>query len=184
MDILKFAEIVGKLKKVKRTGWVRKHIPSPESVAEHSFRVAVLASVIAPKLGLDQAKAVQMALFHDLGEAEVGDIVTHNGKQTLPNYEEKINQERAGLKKVLSHINGTEYLKLFDEFEENKTPVAKLIKDLDKLEMAIQALEYEQEYKINLQTFFESSQTLIKGKKMASLLEAIKKLRPETNRNE
>jgi len=45
MDILKFAQIVGKLKRLKRTGWVVNKINNPETVAEHVFRLAILTRI-------------------------------------------------------------------------------------------------------------------------------------------
>ncbi len=65
-NLIKFAKIVGKLKRLKRTGWVKNNIIDPESVAEHSFRLAVLTMVLAPKVGVDQLKTTKMALIHDL----------------------------------------------------------------------------------------------------------------------
>lgn len=132
------------------------NIPFPESVAEHSFRVAVLAMFLTPTLGADVNKSVKMALLHDIGEAETGDIITVRGKKILNNLPAKQEKERNALKTILSLINEKEYLKLFDEFEENKTKEAQLVKQLCRLVMAIQAYEYEKEHNINLQEFFEN----------------------------
>ena len=77
-DYLDFLKNVGKSKRLLRTGWVREKVKDPESVAEHSFRVSVLAMVLTDKLGydLDKNKLIKMALLHDLGEVITGDIVT------------------------------------------------------------------------------------------------------------
>jgi len=177
MEIIDFSLILGKLKKLKRTGWIKHNIPFPESVAEHSFRVAVLAMFLAPNLDADVNKSVKMALLHDIGEAEVGDVITERGKKILNNLPSKLKKERNALKTILSLINKQEYLELFDEFEENKTKEAQLVKQLDKLEMAIQAYEYEKEHKINLEEFFENSETAIKNPYLKKILSELEKSR-------
>lgn len=177
MKILDFAFILGKLKKTKRTGWVREKVPNPESVAEHSFRMAVLAMIFAPSIGADPVKTIKMALVHDIGEAETGDIVTARGMNAGLNLEDKIIKERKAFLKIFSLINGDEYVQLFDEFENNQTKEAKLVKQLDKLEMAIQALEYEQEHNINLQEFFDHANSIIIDKNIKKIMSQILKLR-------
>lgn len=177
MKLLDFFQTVGKLKTIKRTGWINHKIPNPESVADHSFRTAVLAMVLAPKLGVNVEKAIKMALVHDIGEAKIGDVVTMQGKQTLATQSEKLELEAAAFKQIFSLIDGDQFVSLFNEFEEGVTKEAKLVKELDKLEMAMQAYEYEKEYKINLEVFFENSRTLIQSKEIREILEEIEKLR-------
>jgi putative hydrolases of HD superfamily len=174
MDILKFAETIGKLKRLKRTGWVRSNIPNPESVAEHSFRVAILTMVLAPILGVDEAKAVKMALIHDLGEAEIGDIVTVRRGKRLANQKTKLAAERKALIHILTLIDSPQaYISLFDEYEENKTPEARLVKQIDRLEMGIQALEYEQDHGIDLEEFFETTQAAVIHEELRLILEVV-----------
>lgn len=176
-NLVEFAKKLGTLKRLKRTGWVKHNVPDPESVAEHSFRVAMLASIFAPQLGLDELVAIKMALIHDIGEAEIGDVITQIGKTVLPNHEDKIAQEKKAVATLSHLIDREDFLRLFNEFEENKTPIAQLVKELDKLEMAIQAYEYETEHDIDLQTFFDNTHTHIKSKDMLLILEEIEKLR-------
>lgn len=178
MKVIDFILIIGKLKTLKRTGWVRNKIPNPESVADHSFRVAILAMVLAPKLGVDREKSIKMALVHDIGEAEIGDIVTIKGNKTLNNVSFKIKKETKAIENIFSLIKGKKYIELFKEYKENKTKVAKFVKQLDKLERAIQAYEYEKKHKINLDEFFENAKTIIKDR---FLLELLSKL--EANRD-
>lgn len=177
MKILDFAFILGKLKKTKRTGWVRENVQNPESIAEHSFRMAVLTMILAPKVGADSVKAIKMALVHDIGEAEIGDVVTTRGLKVQSNLKDKIQQERQALTQILNLIEGTEYLELFDEFEANQTKEAKLVKQIDKLEMVIQALEYEQEYDINLQEFFDDANSKILDENIKGIMSEILELR-------
>jgi len=177
MKLIDFFEIVGKLKTIKRTGWAKNNVPSPESVAEHSFRFAVMAMVLAPKVGVNVEKAIKMALIHDIGKARTGDLIIMQGEQKLASYSEKLSLEGNAFKAILSLIDGNEYISLFNEFEANKTKEAKFVNELDKLEMAMQAYEYEKKYKINLEIFFENSKSLILSKEIKELLGEIEKLR-------
>lgn len=177
MKLLDFAFILGKLKTLQRTGWVIHKVPNPESVAEHSFRMAVLAMVVAEKVNADKNKVVKMALIHDIGEAEIGDIVTQKSGADLSNLSTKLNHERTAFQNIFSLVEDTEYLQLFDEFEANQTKEAKLIRQLDKLEMFIQAYEYEKKYKLNLQDFFANADTKIVDPELKKILAEIFKLR-------
>jgi 5'-deoxynucleotidase YfbR-like HD superfamily hydrolase len=177
MKIVDFFEIVGKLKTIKRTGWVKNNIPNPESVAEHSFRTAVMTMVLAPKIGANVEKAVKMALIHDVGEAKVGDLIKFEGRNFLPDAAEKIQKETAAVKEISEMIDGQEYLELFNEYTENKTKEAQFVKQVDKLERALQAYEYEKKCQIKLQDFFESADVLIKEPYLREILAEIEKLR-------
>src|SRR5438445_3501731 len=66
----------GRLKSEKRRGWLLKlGLAHPESVADHSYRTALMALVLSDSRRLDTAKAVRLALLHDLPEALVGDAM-------------------------------------------------------------------------------------------------------------
>jgi len=117
MKLIDFFEIVGELKSVRRTGWLNHKVPNPESVADHSFRTAVMAMILAPKIGANVEKAIKMALIHDIGETKIGDVITMQGKQTLANQSEKLALEAAAFKEIFSLIDGNEYISLFNEFE-------------------------------------------------------------------
>ena len=65
-----------RLKRTLRTGWVMRGVPDPESVAEHTYGVAVLATILAELVEqpLDRAKVATIALLHDLPEGALGDL--------------------------------------------------------------------------------------------------------------
>ncbi len=178
MKILEFAQIVGKLKRLKRTGWVKRKIPDPESVAEHSFRVAVLAMVLADKIGVDKDKVTKMALIHDLGEAIIGDIITYQGRKYLPILQEKKRKEMQAIKEIFSLIDGHEYVRLFEEYEEMKTKESQFVKQIDRLEFAIQTLEYEKQHKIKFpKEYSEWVNTMIKYNELRKIVNEIENLR-------
>ncbi|QQG39521.1 MAG: HD domain-containing protein [Candidatus Aenigmatarchaeota archaeon] len=141
----------GELKKIRRTGWVLHNVPHPESVAEHSFRVALMAFALADELGADRNRMVKMALIHDLGESVIGDIpVGRADYATKPAMETAAMKELSGL-----FANRKEFLELWDEYETRQTKEAQLVYELDKLEMVLQAFEYEREHSMDLQPFWD-----------------------------
>jgi putative hydrolase of HD superfamily len=135
-----FLQLSGKLKYTKRTGWVEAEVPEPESVADHVFRVALLSMILSDDKGLDTLKAVTMALIHDLPEALIGDLPPRQ-KETdhILQESQTMNQMLELLPEKLS-IN---YRVLWDEYIEGKSPEAKLVHTVDKLEMLLQAAEYK-----------------------------------------
>lgn len=160
IDYLDFLKTVGKSKRLLRSGWVREKVKDPESVAEHSFRVGVLAMVLSDKLGykLNQEKLMKMALLHDLGEVVTGDTVTERWDIIdLKKRNEKEQEEREGIRAIFDKIGEADtYLAIYDEMVDRTTDEAKVFWQIDKLEMALQALEYEKEQGKNLEEFFLS----------------------------
>jgi putative hydrolases of HD superfamily len=145
---------INHLKQLYRQGWLMRHISEEkcESVAEHSFGVALLALLINDAYGLnfDVLKIVVMSLTHELGEIENGDFTPfHNISK-----DEKHDRERASIVKLLAGFPGGEkYVAVWDEFEEEKTSEARFVRQLDKLEMGIQSFIYENFYQKDLKEF-------------------------------
>ncbi|MGW8701865.1 HD domain-containing protein [Streptomyces eurythermus] len=77
-----FISEMGVLKRVARTGWWFTGNKQPGSVAEHSFRVGVIGSVLAMMEGVDPAWVALLCLFHDSQETRVGDI-PHIGRKYI-----------------------------------------------------------------------------------------------------
>ena len=145
-NIIQYLRLVGLLKDLPRTGWVRKGVDTPETVSGHMYRMSLAALALAESEGLDAKRCVRMALVHDLAEAEVGDICPHDPVSS----EEKHRLEResmVGVRALLNDANlagpGEEILELWDEYEAQETPEARFVKDLDKFDMILQAAEYE-----------------------------------------
>lgn len=146
-ELIKFSNVIGKLKVLKRSGWISQvGITEPESVADHSFRCAVLAMCIGDLTNVDTEKLIKMLLLHDIQEAQTGDY-DHHAKREIGLSEVKF-RERIAVKDVLSllpeELSG-EYARIWQEFENRRTSEAILAKDIDKIEMMMQALEYEKE---------------------------------------
>jgi len=177
---------IGLLKKVQRTGWVLKGVKDVESVAEHTWRVAMLALVLAPQLNLDQLKLTKMALIHDLGEIDIGDIKWESGNKVIGSQEKKHRDESKAIKKMFAdNPNFAQYVELWEEFNDQKTKEARVVKQLDKLEMVIQALEYEKEYcaraaclpTARFDEFWENAQKYLAGQELEPYFRFLKKER-------
>jgi putative hydrolases of HD superfamily len=140
-DLIGFFVKAGKLKSEPRRGWVKKlSLDDPESVADHSYRTALMAMLFSDARGLDTEKAVRLALIHDLPEALVGDAMPEERSG-----ESKIALETDAMEKLLSELPQAVRVSCraaWHEYVSGRTPEAKLVNQLDKLEMAIQAWEY------------------------------------------
>ena len=150
-------EILG-LKNVLRAGWVRAGIPSPESVAAHSWGMSMLALKLAPK-ELDLARILSLCIVHDIPEVHVGDLTPHDDTSTKAADELKAMTEMA-----------PEWVSLFEEYEQGQTPEAKFVKQLDKLDMALQAEKYQDEFGLSLSEFIESARLRIDDEDLQNLL--------------
>lgn len=129
---IEFLFEVGMLKKTPRTGY--QFLGSGgESVADHSFRTAVIGYVLASQEpGADRNKVVLMCLFHDFPEARTGDHNYVNKKYV------KTDEERAVQDQVRELNFGDEIVDLFREFNGCDTLEARLAKDADQLDLILE----------------------------------------------
>ena len=157
-NLVSFFRVVCNLKKIKRSGWIYKsNISSPESVADHSYSMCMMSMVLSEIIDLDTEHIMKMANLHDLAESFVGD--------NMPNkisYEEKVLLENKAMKKIISKLPRFlrgKYLDIWNEYIDNSTVSAKFVHNMDKLEMALQAKEYEFDgySKQSLQIFLKSA---------------------------
>jgi len=177
-NYIEFLKMAGKSKKLRRTGWVREGIRNPESIAEHSFRVGLLALILSEKLGLDKDKMVKMALIHDLGEISTGDTVWTRGNIVdISIREQKEKEEQKVLSKLFDMVGNEELKAVFQEMLMGITKESMIFWQIDKLEMALQALEYEEEQDKNLEEFFLNADLFVKEPLLRKLLNEIVKRR-------
>ena len=177
--LVRFFHVVGKLKQEKRRGWVDRGVKNPESVADHSFMLALMALVFCERKKLDSGKAVKLALVHDLPEAVVGDVVT------LPEHEkderwlaEKHAREERALEEILSSLDEgmSEKIRvLWKEFEARETLEARLVYELDRLDAIFQAQEYakDKELEARLQVFFDYGNSRLKDNELRKIFEIV-----------
>src|SRR3954449_8987480 len=154
-DLLALYTQIATLKMLPRTGWLQRGVPTPESVAEHTFGVAALALLVGDTVdGLDRGKLLAIAMLHDLAEALLSDLPA-SAKRFI-GAEHKHAAERSALEEMLAHLpNRAEYLILWDEYARGCSREARLIKGIDRIEMLTQALAYERAGSRALGEFWE-----------------------------
>lgn len=162
-NILKFLTLVGQLKATKRTGWVETRVKSPESVSDHMYRMSIICFLVGNQDGdsgtkLNKDHCIKVALVHDLAECIVGDLTPYCG---IPKEEKHQKEKKAmeELSKLAGGEAGKELYALWEEYENQSTPEAKFVKDVDRFEMILQAFEYESEENRTkeLQQFYDST---------------------------
>ncbi|MBS7626374.1 HD domain-containing protein [Candidatus Bathyarchaeota archaeon] len=178
-SVLRFIHDVGRIKSVIRTGWREKvGIEKPESVADHIYRTAVISMIISDLEGFDTEKVLRMALLHDLAEAVTGDLTPTKKEMYTPSNFMELEEE--AIRKILSNLPenlSNRYLSIWREMRDSESEEAKLVRSVDKLEMAIQAEEYiGQGYAAErLDEFITSAEFEIQNSKALQLLKILKK---------
>ncbi|WP_018351705.1 HD domain-containing protein [Longispora albida] len=160
---------VGMLKRAKRTGWWIAGVPSPESIADHSFRVGIIGAILAAMEGADPARVALLCLLHDTQETRVGDI-PHIGRRYLtaaPNEKVTADQVDGCPPEVSMMIQAA-----VDEYEDKETLEARVANDADKLECLVQAVEYRSQGNANVQPWIDSSLASLKTSSARQLAEA------------
>jgi len=129
------------LDRVPRTGFALRGVDDPESVTEHSWHVLFLAWALGSRIeGIDVLRAVEIALVHDLAEVRVSDL-PRTVSEYFPEGAKKT-AELAALSDVLAPLP-ERALDLYREYQEGKTPEARLVKACDKLQLMIKVAVYE-----------------------------------------
>ncbi|MGI0079762.1 MAG: HD domain-containing protein [Nitrososphaerales archaeon] len=132
----------GRLKRIKRSGWIKKAgVTEAESVADHSYRMAVLGMFLAEELRLNSAKIVRMCLLHDLAESVIGDKMPEEKKSEKSHRMEELRV----LNLLLSSLPARSRKKLSADAQElmlGNTKEAELTWEVDKLEMSLQRQDY------------------------------------------
>jgi len=136
-----FFQIAG-LKKLPRSGWkIKLGLENSESVAEHSYMMAVMAMVLSDLKTLNSEKVIKMSILHDWAESKIGDFmpdeIGYDKKSELENY------AMTEILELLPEKIQSDYQIIWNEFLKRDTPEARLVHELDKLEMALQAKIYE-----------------------------------------
>ncbi|KAJ8270743.1 hypothetical protein GJAV_G00118730 [Gymnothorax javanicus] len=157
-NMLKFMKLIGQLKRVPRTGWVYRNVKQPESVSDHMYRMSMMALTITDR-NINRDRCMKLALVHDMAECIVGDIAPADNISKA----EKHRREEEAMKHLTGLLQDDlkkEIYELWNEYEQQSSPEARLVKELDQLEMILQAHEYEELEQTpgRLQEFFDSTQ--------------------------
>jgi putative hydrolase of HD superfamily len=137
-----------RLKTLDRTGWtLRGQSPGAESVAAHSYGVALAAMMLADEVRargveVDVERVLRVALMHDWAEARLGDMprtaVEYFGAQV------RKEAERAAFDDIVGKMTSAEsYSALHADYEERESLEARLVKAADIIDLLVQALAFE-----------------------------------------
>jgi putative hydrolases of HD superfamily len=140
--LLDFIAEAGLLKRVKRSGWWVLGIEGGESVADHSFRCAVIGYILAKMEGADPYKVLLMTLFNDIHEARISDL--HKMAQRYINGKES---EDKALAEQIAPLPSAVKNDLAEATKAYRTQTCResiVARDADILECLIQAKEYEE----------------------------------------
>ena len=136
-----------RLKDQARTGWELRGVRGPESVADHSWGTAYLVLLYAGEAGVDRAAALEIATVHDLAEAVTGDVATR--------VREMNDADVASAKRAREEAAIDELTRAYPsaaaglvrsrwrEYEERATPEARFVRDMNLIDMCVQAYRYE-----------------------------------------
>ncbi len=157
------------LKDVARAGWVRRGVPTPESVAAHSWGVAWLALVVCPP-SLDRAKVLSYAVLHDVAEVRVGDLTPHDGVSRADKH-----QREADAMASLSTPLPTSVLATWAAYEAQEDDEARFVRQLDRLDMAVTAVVYALQGRLETpQEFLDSAARAIVDPRLSALLQGLR----------
>ena len=172
--ILDFFKTAVNLKNIARQGWIDKlSIENPESVADHSYSMAIIGMVISDLENYDSEKMLKMILLHDLAESNIGDYTPNQISK-----ENKIKIENKAYDEIINALPDTiklQYAQIWEEYQKQESPESKIVHQIDKLEMALQAKMYQKEgsSKEAIESFFKSAENEITHPKLKELFNQI-----------
>lgn len=165
-NILDFFIEIGKLKEKKRRGWVLRSVKNPETIADHTFRMAIMSWLLGEKKKLDINKIIKMSLIHDFCEVYGEDITPYDKllpkdkrqwkkiinkwprlskKEKEKIFLEKYKKENETLKKLISKLPSNlkkEIRNLWIDYERGLTREGRFVRQVDRVENLLQALQY------------------------------------------
>ena len=160
----------GLLKRAARTGWWVAGLTDPESVAEHSFRTALVGTVLAAMEGADPARTAMLCVLHDTQETRVGDIPHHGRPYVTAADNGSVTADQvAACPPEVSQV----LREAVAEYEAAQTPEAVVARDADKLECLIQAVEYQRQGWQTVQPWIDSNRAALRTPSALRLADAV-----------
>jgi putative hydrolase of HD superfamily len=167
-EVINFLIAVSKLKTEPRSGWVLAEVKNPETIAEHTFRVAIASWLFAEKRKLNVKRAIMIALFHDICEVYAGDITPFIYYPNLPRDKEKrkkmlmkwarlsknekqkrgqmkFEKEKKGLLKLIKSLSPdlkNEIFSMWVDYEKGISKEGRFVNQLNRIETLLQSITY------------------------------------------
>ncbi len=172
--ILDFFKTAVNLKNISRQGWINKlSLKHPESVSDHSYSMAIMGMVISDLENYNSEKILKMILLHDLAESKIGDYTPNQISK-----ENKIKIENNAYDEIINALPDAiklQYAQIWEEYQKQESPESKIVHQIDKLEMVLQAKMYQKEgsSKEAIESFFKSAENEITHPKLKELFNQI-----------
>ena len=149
------------LDRVPRFGYLIRGVDRAESVTEHSWHVVFLVWTLADRLPeIERAHALDLAMVHDLAELRLGDLA-RTASRYFPAGAKK-EAESAALAEILAPLPATRR-QLLAEYQEGRTPEARLVKACDKLQLMIKVAVYESWGATGMTRFWDNPDNFFDG---------------------
>lgn len=173
-EIVKYLFEAGMLKRTARSGWWAEKVRHPETVAEHAWRTALVAFVLAKMEKMDDDAARKLCtagVFHDMHETRLGDLnkITHRYLTVTKKLEDKVEEEQTENMPKELRASLLAALELTGKEQE-------ILKDADYLECAFQAKEYIDTGHKGAESWIESIESRLKTASARKLLAKMKKM--------
>jgi putative hydrolase of HD superfamily len=172
-EAVKYLFEAGELKRVRRSGWWLIGVEHPESIAEHSFRAAIVGYILGKLESANAEKVALMTLFNDMHEARLNDLhkVGHRYID-FKSAEKKAFEEQVEMlpKKIADELKNN-----FSQFQTDSSKEGIVARDADLIECALQAKEYIDKGLKDAQDWLNNIRKHIKTDSAKKMLNAIEK---------
>ena len=177
VSILNLLAEAGILKSVRRSGWWMIGIKNGESVAEHSFRTALLGYLLAKMEKVDPYPVVMMGLLNDLHEARINDL--HKVGHRYIDFKLAEQKAAADQRNGLPLFIRKDLERWIDQLHSQKSTAGIIARDADLLECMIQGKEYADQGHLKAIDWLTRSAHLLKTKSAKALVRRLKAWRSD-----
>ncbi len=154
-NLLRLLSRTDRLERFPRTGWLASGVQDPESVAAHSWEVAIVALWLADHVdeAVDAERVLRIAVLHDIGEAMLTDLPRPVKELVGPERVEEA--EGAAVEAVLDGL-GEDWSGAVEEYRARSTPEARLVKAADRIQMMAKSVSYDAQGRGDVSRFWSS----------------------------
>ncbi len=156
-NLAKFIFEIGSLKRIHRAWFKAEGVPTPDTVAEHSYRVIMIGYILAKLEKADVDKVIRMCMFHDVPETRIGDL-----DKVAQGYIDADESEMKAFQDQMESVGMEENVQLLEEFNGRRTKESLVARDADTLELLFQAKEFSDSGHQGLLYWLDNNDKLLK----------------------